>query len=173
MDCRTRPLITLLSMLMLVTLLGRLPALAQSPTYSLLDLGTLDKGRSSQAFALNLFDEVVGVSDTPALNASGGVVTHAFLWSSGGGMVDLNTQLAARSGWVLQTAMAINDFGDIVGQGLHHGKSHAVLLIPVVLQTFTLSPNPVAGGQNVVGTLTLSAPAPFALPLSLSSSKGG
>jgi hypothetical protein len=65
--------------------------------------------------------------------------------------------------------MAINDFGDIVGQGFHEGSSYAVLLLPTVLNSFKLTPNPVVGRQNVLGSLKLSAAAPYNLTIALES----
>jgi len=43
-------------------------------------------------------------------------------------MIDLNSLLPAGSGWVLTDAMAINDSGQIVGNGVINGQSHAYLL---------------------------------------------
>jgi hypothetical protein len=47
-------------------------------------------------------------------------------------MFDLNELAqAARSGWVLQSARAINAAGQIVGFGVHEGRTAAFLLTPV------------------------------------------
>ena len=54
----------------------------------------------------------------------------AFLWTSAGGMVDLNTLLPSDSGWQLNTAFGINDAGQITGHGYHNGQFHAFLLSP-------------------------------------------
>lgn len=43
-------------------------------------------------------------------------------------MVDLNTRIDSRLGWELDAAAAINDAGQIVGSGRHHGKARAFLL---------------------------------------------
>jgi probable HAF family extracellular repeat protein len=53
----------------------------------------------------------------------------AFLISNGVG-VDLNSQIPAGSGWHLGVATAINDAGQIVGIGRHHGVQRAFLLNP-------------------------------------------
>jgi probable HAF family extracellular repeat protein len=53
----------------------------------------------------------------------------AFLISGGVG-VDLNSQIPAASGWHLGVATAINDAGQIVGIGRHHGVQRAFLLQP-------------------------------------------
>jgi hypothetical protein len=55
---------------------------------------------------------------------------HAFLYS-GGVMTDLNTLIDPTSGWVLQTAQAINDSGQITGYGIIGGQTHAFLLTPI------------------------------------------
>jgi probable HAF family extracellular repeat protein len=58
---------------------------------------------------------------------------HAFLFTSGGGMVDLNTLIGAGTGWVLLNAEAINDSGMIVGFGTFGGQMHAFLLDPLLI----------------------------------------
>jgi probable HAF family extracellular repeat protein len=83
------------------------------------DLGTLGIGGSSYAFGINNSGQVVG--------RSGG----AFLWTSGDGMVNLNTLIDPQSGWELIYANAINDAGQIVGTGYIGGEQHAFLLTPV------------------------------------------
>jgi hypothetical protein len=45
-------------------------------------------------------------------------------------MLDLNNLIAPASGWVLNTARAINKSGQIVGTGTVGGHSHAFLLTP-------------------------------------------
>jgi len=48
-----------------------------------------------------------------------------------GKMSDLNALIPRRSGWTLETATGINDRGQIVGDGLHHGQERAFLLTPI------------------------------------------
>jgi hypothetical protein len=48
--------------------------------------------------------------------------------TSGLGLTDLNSLLDPDSGWVLKTATAINDRGEIVGWGEKDGETHAFLL---------------------------------------------
>jgi len=83
------------------------------------NLGTLG-GLRSGAADINEFDQVVGWSD-----ADGG--RRAFVWDAGNGMRDLNA-LAAADGWVLESAVAINDAGEIVGTGTLDGQPHGFLL---------------------------------------------
>jgi probable HAF family extracellular repeat protein len=89
------------------------------------ELGGLG-GTESSARDINNHGQVVGY----ALNASGAY--RAFLWQDGGPMIDLNTLLPAGSGWVLTSANAINDAGQIAGEGIFEGESRAFLLTPPV-----------------------------------------
>ena len=77
-------------------------------------------------------------------------------------MIDLNTLLPGGSGWNLQTAVAINDAGQIVGTGTLHGvaqsylldlnaapathDSRAVVAVDPALAQVTASPAQQAGG---------------------------
>jgi len=54
---------------------------------------------------------------------------HAYLIADGTA-VDLNSRIPSGSGWRLGVATAINDAGQIVGVGRHHGLQHAFLLEP-------------------------------------------
>jgi probable HAF family extracellular repeat protein len=87
------------------------------------DLGTLPTGLQSGASGINTAGQVVGVSGV------NGFINHAFLYS-GGTMTDLNTLIPANSGWILSSATAINDSGQITGQGALNsdpGFGHAFL----------------------------------------------
>jgi probable HAF family extracellular repeat protein len=94
------------------------------------DLGTLAGGSCSEALGINTAGAVVGQSEiAPGLALCQGTF-HAFLWTTSGGMVDLNTLIDPTLGWVLTTAAAINDAGQIVGSGVINGQSHAFLMAP-------------------------------------------
>jgi len=54
---------------------------------------------------------------------------HAFVYR-GGRMQDLNDLIPRDADWTLERARAINDRGQIVGAGLHHGQERAYLLTP-------------------------------------------
>jgi probable HAF family extracellular repeat protein len=88
------------------------------------DLGTLG-GTFSAGSGINASGQVTGNS----LNENGAF--HAFLYTSGSGMVDLNTLIDPLSGWELLHGYAINDAGQITGQGLIGDERHAFLLTPV------------------------------------------
>jgi len=94
------------------------------------DLGTLAGGLRSSAFDINEADQVVGDSWLETVNTSLYQPDryHAFLWESGPGMRDLN-DLVSAPGWILTSATAINDSGDIVGTGIVGGESHGYLLV--------------------------------------------
>ena len=89
------------------------------------DIGTL--GGPAVALGINNSGQVVGGSDF-----SDNVTEHAFLYF-GGTMYDLNNLLFnTNSGWVLQYAIAINNSGQIVGEGINpSGQTHAFLLNPL------------------------------------------
>ncbi|MGI4788077.1 MAG: DUF3466 family protein [Janthinobacterium lividum] len=81
-------------------------------------LGTLPGRRNSEAFGINDSSQIVGRSDA-----------HAFLWNSGK-MLDLNSTLSSASGWILEEARAINNHGQIIGNGTLNGQPHKFLLTP-------------------------------------------
>jgi len=99
-------------------------------TDELLDLGTLNDGLTSSAADINESNQVVGSSwlVTQLTSLNDPTMYHAFIWDEANGMVDLNTQNVADSGWILTAARAINGNGDIVGSGLLGGQVHGFLL---------------------------------------------
>jgi probable HAF family extracellular repeat protein len=92
---------------------------------SMLDLGVLPGASDSAALGINNVGQVVGGSFYSATNE-----LHALVWSPSTGMLDLNNLIPANSGWLLQFANAINDKGQIVGQGTLNGQTEAFLLTP-------------------------------------------
>jgi probable HAF family extracellular repeat protein len=115
--------------------------LVSADSLTMSDLGTLDGDISSAAYKINLSGQVIGVSGN-TLTWVGSVpqeegyprpvpVGHPFLWTSTGGMVDLNSFVRADLGWVLLTATDINTGGQIVGSGTLHGQTHGFLLTPI------------------------------------------
>jgi probable HAF family extracellular repeat protein len=55
--------------------------------------------------------------------------SRAIVWQ-GKTPVDLNTLIPKGGPWYLQAANSVNDFGEIVGQGLIHGQVHAFVATP-------------------------------------------
>lgn len=112
------------------------------------DLGSLAPNSSnsledkSVALGINRFDRVVGYTYLPALDANtdpavqpgtSPVLQVAFVWSQGA-MTDLNKLIgAATDRYHLNSAMAINDNGQIVATALSKatGTRRAVLLTPI------------------------------------------
>ncbi|MBN2137085.1 MAG: hypothetical protein JW720_04710 [Sedimentisphaerales bacterium] len=107
-------------------------AVSSLGTYYLWDAigGLLDMNliQYSRVNALNNNDQVVGDFDY-----LGGANTHAFLWDSSYGMVDLNDFVTSDPTWKeLYSAGEINDKGQIVGYGLTDTDQwHAFLMNPV------------------------------------------
>ena len=100
------------------------PALA-APAYTITDLGTLG-GDFSRGYGINASGQVTGSSIT----ASG--AEHAFLWDPVIGMFDLNDLIAPGLGWsILWEGKAINDAGQITGNGFIDFQGHPFLLTPV------------------------------------------
>lgn len=130
---------------------------------SMIDIGTLG-GSYSVAYAINkryLADsQVVGDSTT-----SGDAAIHAFRYTgnvlNGGSMVDLNSLIAANSGWELISARGINDNGQIVGSGWRDGVkfvAHAYRLDPadvaVTILTASLSDAQLGLTDGQINSLT-------------------
>jgi probable HAF family extracellular repeat protein len=97
-----------------------------TPEAGMEDLGVLPGGHFSAGQGINSHSTIVGRSST----ADSG---HAFIVHPGGPMIDLNTQMEPGSGagWELLAAWAINDQGQIVGNGLHDGRLAAFRLTPL------------------------------------------
>jgi probable HAF family extracellular repeat protein len=89
------------------------------------DLGTL--GGSSYAYGINDSATIVGYS-WPASSDN----PHAFVYLNGI-MIDLNSLIPSGAGWQLLEAYGINNSGQIVGEGLLNGKSHAFRLDPALV----------------------------------------
>jgi probable HAF family extracellular repeat protein len=83
-------------------------------------------GDSSFPGDINSNGDVVGSADVRS-----NLLTHAFYFSSGT-MFDLNDLVDPSSGWILNRATGINDFGQIIGQGTNpSGQLDSFLLTPV------------------------------------------
>jgi probable HAF family extracellular repeat protein len=96
------------------------------------DLGTQDGDPCSNAGGINSSGEIVGGSSDCS------TFLHAFLIPNNGPMLDLNTLIPPGSSLQLTQAIAINDWGEIAGNGVPAGCApvdiatcgHAYLLIP-------------------------------------------
>jgi probable HAF family extracellular repeat protein len=89
----------------------------------MIDLGTLPTHDYSRALAVNRSGVAVGLS------RGGFFDQRAVMWV-GGSIIDLNTLIDPKEGWVLGAALAINEAGQIVGGGTLHGVPRAFVLTP-------------------------------------------
>jgi probable HAF family extracellular repeat protein len=80
--------------------------------------------RVTVAHAVNNSGRIVGWS-----GGVGAPVQRAVMWENRR-VVDLNTRLPRRSGWVLLRALDINEEGQIVGEGRFNGQIRPFLLTP-------------------------------------------
>jgi len=93
-----------------------------------IDLGTVGQDVCSEAWGMNDLRQIVGFS---SFSCSGEQSGRAFLWQHGGPMVDLNALVENPSNLYLYLGSYIDDFGEIVAQGvLPNGDIHAALLVP-------------------------------------------
>jgi probable HAF family extracellular repeat protein len=84
------------------------------------DLGFSKGSTSVGAEGINSAGQVVGYTGA-----------NAFIWSSTGGLKDLNTMIDPASGWRLDAAFAINDAGQILGRAQVGTAYRAFLLTPL------------------------------------------
>lgn len=94
------------------------------------DLGTLDGGAVSLAWDINGDGVVTGAAEHPDRADDPQLRLSAVAWLDGE-IVDLNELIPADSSWVLNSAYAINDAGQIAGTGYFKGKQRGFVLTPV------------------------------------------
>jgi hypothetical protein len=84
-----------------------------------------------QAFGLNRFGTKVGICDFGSVTSA----DRAALWSSGTMQgVNINSlTINGASGWTLESARSVNDWGMIVGSGTLASAQHGFLLVPQVI----------------------------------------
>ncbi len=113
------------------------------------NIGTLNGGRNSFAYAINDDGQVVGVADAPFKDSCFDFETQqtfpctnyafqGFLYKRGV-MLDLRSLVGSNSGWDVLWPFDINDRGQITGYGLRAGKFRAFLMTPAH-QTFNSLP---------------------------------
>ena len=96
-----------------------------------IDLGVLPGYTKSYAHAINSKGDVVGACYSSNRNGYWNGDTP-FLWSSSGGMQDLNSLCSDRGPWRLQSAKDINENGQILGMcASKQGTTAAFLLTPI------------------------------------------
>ena len=116
------------------------------------DLAALG-GTNAWVSGINDSGQVVGWAQTSSGDK------HAFLYSNGT-MTDLNDLLPADSGWILDSANAINNQGQIVGSGSHNGVERAFLMGRTITDTVVgvdpTSGTPVTGDYKTEATISLN-----------------
>ena len=90
-------------------------------TNNLTVLPVLEGGLHSHAYDINEIGDVVGYSESAAGN-------HAVIWDEETGEITDLHNLMSAEGWVLTSATAINDYGDITGTGTLNGIAHGFVL---------------------------------------------
>jgi probable HAF family extracellular repeat protein len=110
----------------------------------------------TSAWSVNNRGQIVGAS------ATGRKRLHATLWE-GGRAIDLNTQIPADSGWILQVAHRINDRGQVIGRGTFQGQGCLYRLDPAPTERI---PNlTAADASGTMRPLVSAAPVPTVLGL--------
>ena len=87
-------------------------------------------GLTDNGNGINSAGDIVGTSDLP----SPGYSYHAVLYPHGGAIVDLNKTIPIGTGYTLESAIDINDSGQIIcfaSNPAFGGFTHSVLLTPI------------------------------------------
>ncbi len=126
------------------------------------DLGTIASDYLVNSPAgINAAEQIVGSSARSCLGCAAD--DRAWLWQAGmGSLTALDTLIPADSGWLLHSANAINDKGQIVGAGMRNGQTHGYLLTPTSAPRFTAHINFGPGGAIVPHGYTTDSGAAFA-----------
>lgn len=94
-----------------------------------------------------------------AINNNEQVVGYGSLLWQGGTWIDLNSLLKPSLGWTISGAAALNDLGQVIGQGTFNNQTQAYLMSPDPSQLFRLVvtgfPSPTNAG--VAGSFTVTA----------------
>jgi probable HAF family extracellular repeat protein len=88
------------------------------------DLGEMGTEPQVATTAFNNADDIVGY-----VRLADNTGFRAFLWRNGIRHM-LTDLISPADGWILSEAQGINNHGQIIGVGLHHGQRHAYLLTP-------------------------------------------
>jgi len=101
-------------------------------THTASALSVLDGDNSGAATAINNLGQAIGVSYYSTPGTWDATPARVVVWRDGSVFL-LQSLLDASTGtgWTLTTATAINNLGHIIGNGVHHGQTHAYLLTPV------------------------------------------
>ena len=106
--------------------------------------------RSNSEIAYGVSDEDKVVGDVLIYDSNGSQITSVGFLYGNGRTYDLNTLLPANSGWFIADATAINDRGEIIGEGVYQGKYLMPYLLVPAGQCAVTSPgnSPCTSGQS-------------------------
>jgi len=113
-----------------------------------LPVDPLPNGQSfSEAYGINDSGVVVGMSNG-----------RAFVWAQGTTIRDLNSVTdSSGAGWTLISANAVNDAGQIVGDGTYNGQNRAFLMAPVATSgTISVTTNLPTATFSITGASSYS-----------------
>ena len=111
------------------------------------DLGTLAGHDTASAFGINNLGQIIGLSGKKSAG-----VSKPFIYENGT-MTALEDLVNNGSGWILYGATAINDAGQITGNGYNNGQDVAFLMIPV--PNGDIAPHTAPDGMVNTGDLLL------------------
>ena len=77
---------------------------------------------------------------------------------------DLNSLIPRNSGWEILSAHAINDKGQIAGEGLHNGKNRAFILTPIPGSQAPSNPGPTDIKLQPIKSIHHRRPSPIFRP---------
>jgi len=114
-----------------------------------LSLGTIPGRPASVANALN--NNGVAVGSARLANTAS---PRAVLFPVGAPAIDLNGLIPADSGWILETALDVNDSGQIVGRGTRAGQARGFVLTLVPTCSVDFDGNGLADPDDVADFIT-------------------
>jgi len=120
----------------------------------------LDKTGQVWASQINNHAVFVGSASVTHL----GTTTQYAVVRDGSILRDLNSLIPRNSGWEILSAHAINDKGQIAGEGLHNGKNRAFILTPIPGSQAPSNPGPTDIKLQPIKSIHHRRPSPIFQP---------